>query len=168
LLLFQGGYFPEVKAHPEKYIHRRGPEFREWLRSLRENGKYLYVITGSHFDFANHVASFALGEDWKDLFDIVIFFARKPSFFFEKRPFWRLDGANEIESFDGWEDLETGDYYSQVRTLHQFYLRIRRILHQFYLRIRRILQQFHFGIKETVILTGNYKHLRVILLKNYQ
>ena len=73
----------------------------------------MYVITGSHYDFASHVASHAIGEDWKELFDIVIFFARKPSFFIENRPFWRLDGANEIESFAGWEDLETGDYYSQ-------------------------------------------------------
>ena len=97
----RGGYFPEMKAHPEKYILKRRPEFREWLRMLRANGKYLYVITGSHFDFASHVASYALGEDWKDLFDIVIFFARKPSFFLEKRPFWRLDGPKEVESFEG-------------------------------------------------------------------
>lgn len=109
----QGGYFPELKAHPEKYILKRSPEFREWLKMLRANGKYLYVITGSHFDFASHVASYALGDDWKDLFDIVIFFARKPSFFVEKRPFWRLEGAKEVESLEGWEDLETGDYYSQ-------------------------------------------------------
>ena len=80
---------------------------------LRDNGKFLYVITGSHFDFASHVASYALGDDWKDLFDIVIFFARKPSFFWENRPFWRLEGPKEVESLEGWEDLETGDYYSQ-------------------------------------------------------
>ena len=58
-------------------------EFRSWLRMLRSNGKFLYVITGSHYDFASHVASYAIGDDWKDLFDIVIFFARKPSFFVE-------------------------------------------------------------------------------------
>ena len=52
---------------------------------LRNNGKFLYVITGSHIDFASHVASYAIGPDWKDLFDIVIFFARKPSFFVENR-----------------------------------------------------------------------------------
>ncbi len=108
-----GGFFPEVKLHPEKYILKRRPEFREWLKMLRANGKCLYVITGSHTDFASHVASHALGHDWKDLFDIVIFFARKPSFFVEERPFWRLDGAAEVESFQGWEDLETGDCYSQ-------------------------------------------------------
>ena len=52
---------------------------------LRNNGKFLYVITGSHIDFASHVASHAIGPDWKDLFDIIIFFARKPSFFVENR-----------------------------------------------------------------------------------
>ena len=104
------------KAHPEKYILKRSAEFRAWLKMLRDNGKYLYVITGSHFDFASHVASYALGDDWKDLFDIVIFFARKPSFFWENRPFWRLEGPKEVESLEGWEDLETGDYYSQGQT----------------------------------------------------
>nr|XP_040575315.1 LOW QUALITY PROTEIN: 5'-nucleotidase domain-containing protein 1-like [Lepeophtheirus salmonis] len=119
----RGGYFPEVKANPEKYILKRRPEFRDWLKMLRQNGKFLYVITGSHYDFASHVASYALGEDWKELFDIVIFFARKPSFFVETRPFWRLDGAKEIESFRGWEDLETGEYYSQGnwRALNEFF-----------------------------------------------
>ena len=101
------------QANPDKYILKRRPEFRQWLQQLRDSGKYLYVITGSHFDFASHVASHAIGEDWKELFDIVIFFARKPSFFIEERPFWRLDGPKEIEAFAGWEDLETGDYYSQ-------------------------------------------------------
>ena len=104
------------QAHPEKYILKRSAEFRAWLKMLRDNGKYLYVITGSHFDFASHVASYALGDDWKDLFDIVIFFARKPSFFWENRPFWRLEGPKEVESLEGWEDLETGDYYSQGPT----------------------------------------------------
>ena len=80
---------------------------------LKENGKFLYVLTGSHYDFASHVASYAIGEDWKDLFDIVIFFARKPSFFVEKRPFWRLNGPQEVDSFRGWEDLETGKFFSQ-------------------------------------------------------
>ena len=63
---------------------KRRPEFRDWLKMLRENGKFLYVITGSHVDFASHVASYALGADWMDLFDIVIFFARKPSFFIDR------------------------------------------------------------------------------------
>ena len=70
--------------HPEKFIMKRRPEFRDWLKMLRENGKFLYVITGSNVDFASHVASYALGEDWMDLFDIVIFFARKPSFFIDR------------------------------------------------------------------------------------
>ena len=53
-----GGYFPEIKAHPEKYILKRRPEFRQWLQSLRDNGKYLYVITGqSFFDKHKEVTS---------------------------------------------------------------------------------------------------------------
>ena len=97
----QGGYFPRIKVrllfiflqqnnfgmfqtNPEKYILKRSKKFREWLKMLRAKGKFLYVITGSHVDFASHVASYALGPDWKDLFDIVVFFARKPSFFIDR------------------------------------------------------------------------------------
>ena len=46
----QGGYFPEIKAHPEKYIMKRRPQFRDWLKMLRQNGKFLYVITGERID----------------------------------------------------------------------------------------------------------------------
>lgn len=109
----QGGYFPEIKAHPERFILKRRPKFRDWLKMLRENGKFLYVITGSNVDFASHVASYALGEDWKDLFDIVIFFARKPSFFIDRRPFWKLNGEKEVDPFTGWDELDTKHFYSQ-------------------------------------------------------
>ena len=101
---------------------------------------YMTVLfAGSHVDFASHVASYALGEDWwafssktmfssrvyssctvsdhlmnvcplpnvysglmvrKDLFDIVIFFARKPSFFIDRRPFWKLEAEKEVKCLD--------------------------------------------------------------------
>jgi len=108
-----GGYFPEIKANPEKYILKRSTAFRDWLKMLRANGKFLYVITGSNVDFASWVASYAVGNDWKDLFDIVVFFARKPSFFIDRRPFYKLNGEKEVDSFIGSDELDTGHYYSQ-------------------------------------------------------
>ena len=36
----------------------------------------------------------------KDLFDIVIFFARKPSFFIDRRPFWKLEAEKEVKCVD--------------------------------------------------------------------
>lgn len=91
------------------------------------------MITGSHVDFASHVASHALGTDWMDLFDIVIFFARKPSFFCDRlkyligeilkppsllcrRPFWKLNGGQEVEPFTGWDELDRDHFYSQVHS----------------------------------------------------
>lgn len=50
----------------------------------------------------------------KDLFDIVIFFARKPSFFIDRRPFWKLENEKEVESFTGWDELDTNNFYSQA------------------------------------------------------
>ena len=50
----------------------------------------------------------------KDIFDIVIFFARKPSFFIDRRPFWKLENEKEVESFTGWDELDTNNFYSQA------------------------------------------------------
>jgi hypothetical protein len=39
------------------------------------------------------------------------------------RPFLRLEGANEVERLECWEDLETGDSYSQGnwKDLNEFF-----------------------------------------------
>jgi hypothetical protein len=41
-------------------------------------------------------------EDW--ITNLIIF-----------RPFLRLNGASEVERLEGWEDLEPGVFYSQVK-----------------------------------------------------
>ena len=32
-----------------------------------------------------------------------------------RRPFWKLNGEKEVESFTGWDELDANHYYSQVR-----------------------------------------------------
>ena len=31
-----------------------------------------------------------------------------------RRPFWKLNGEKEVESFTGWDELDSRNYYSQV------------------------------------------------------
>lgn len=88
-------YFNALKANPEKYILKTDQAVGDWLKKLRSSGKCLYLLTGSNIDFANFTASYALGPNWRDLFDYVISFGRKPSFFTMQRPFLRVKGLQE-------------------------------------------------------------------------
>jgi len=106
-----GGYFPDIKANPELYMHRCSPVVVNWLRELKKCKKMI-LITGSNSDFASFTAEYCMGENWKDLFDVMCFFAKKPAFFFEKRPFLSIKDFEECEAISGCS-LKCGSYYSQ-------------------------------------------------------
>lgn len=111
---FQSGvsdYFVSLRANPEKYIHRTKPDVIQFLKKLKRE-KTTFLITGSNIDLANLTAAYSLGEDWKDLFDIVICFAKKPGFFNASRPFLKIEGDKETTPMDP-NDLELNQVYSQ-------------------------------------------------------
>ncbi|XP_072394583.1 5'-nucleotidase domain-containing protein 1 [Diabrotica undecimpunctata] len=86
-----GGYFPELKYNPDLYYYKCSPNVLNWLKELRDRGKKLYLITGAHADFANHTATSTLGPNWRDYFDIVVSYAKKPGFFMQERHFLALN-----------------------------------------------------------------------------
>lgn len=106
-----GEYFPEIKANPAKYYYKCSDQLRNWLKSLKDSGKRLFLITGAHVDFASHTAENTIGKDWREFFDIVICFAKKPGFFTMKRDFIGLDGFTESGPI-GYKDLVTGGIYT--------------------------------------------------------
>lgn len=109
--LNKGGYFKEIKENPQHYIHKCSEELINWFTTLREKNKLLFLITGSNIDFASHTASNSLGTDWKNLFDIVVCFAKKPGFFTSDRQFITLDGFEEIGAIDE-KELKRGGVYT--------------------------------------------------------
>lgn len=94
-----------------KYVHKSDPILIEFLRRLKAN-KTTFLLTGSHVDFANLTATYALGADWKDLFDFVVCFARKPGFFIDSKPFCKLDGHVETGFVEA-KDIELNKVYTQ-------------------------------------------------------
>lgn len=106
-----GGYFEALKQNPEKYLQRATPELISWLREMKKS-KTTFLLTGSHIDFANFTASYALGPDWPELFDVVVGFAKKPGFFTGAKPFVGLEGAVETEPLTP-SQLERNHMYSQ-------------------------------------------------------
>ena len=74
-----GYYFPEIISYPAKYLFKR-PEVVRWLQTLRESGMSLFLLTNSNAFYTKLLCDFSLGENWADLFNLVLFLGRKPSF----------------------------------------------------------------------------------------
>ncbi|KAG0712416.1 5'-nucleotidase domain-containing protein 1 [Chionoecetes opilio] len=89
-----GGFFPELRHHPEKYIYEASDRLKKWLKAINEH-TYTALISGSSIDYASHIASYVLGPDWRDYFDSMICTAKKPGFFTSDRPFRCLVGPDD-------------------------------------------------------------------------
>jgi len=106
----------DITANPERFVDR-DPDLVSTLRDQRLAGKQLLLITNSGWSFTRQMMAYAVdpfcapGETWRDLFDIVIVSANKPSFFSEQAPIYRV--VDEAESLllphDGL--LEPGNVY---------------------------------------------------------
>ncbi len=104
-------YFEALKSNPSKFIYKNDPKILEWLKMLKKHKKS-FLITGSHIDFANLTATYALGEDWRDCFDLIICYAKKPGFFTFDRQFMQLDGIKETAPIQA-DDFVDGGIYTQ-------------------------------------------------------
>lgn len=89
----KGGFYEALKKNPYKYYKKWNIEKLSWLSELKKK-KFTYLLTGSFVEFASFTASYCLGENWKEYFDVIICNARKPYFFMEDRPF--SDAENEF------------------------------------------------------------------------
>ncbi|XP_014636668.1 PREDICTED: 5'-nucleotidase domain-containing protein 1 isoform X2 [Ceratotherium simum simum] len=113
-----GIYFPEVKRDPGRYLHSCPESVKKWLRRLKNAGKILLLITSSHSDYCRLLCEHILGNDFADLFDIVITNALKPGFFSQspsQRPFRTLENDEEQEALPS---LDKPGWYSQGNAVH--------------------------------------------------
>lgn len=105
-------YFIGLKADPPKFVYKADESVLKWLKELKAK-KTTFLVTGSHIDFANFTATTALGANWREYFDFIICFAKKPGFFTQKRQFMQLDGIKETEPLAEGAPLEKGVIYTQ-------------------------------------------------------
>lgn len=110
-------YFNAMRAAPKRYILPSSDKLLGWLQELRRSGKKTFLLTGSNIDFANLTATTALGKDWRDQFDFVVTYAKKPGFFTMQRPFLMVDSEAQREVPDSelshQAELDAGEIYSQ-------------------------------------------------------
>ncbi|KAK6167228.1 hypothetical protein SNE40_021312 [Patella caerulea] len=84
------------------------------LERLRLSGKKLFLITNSGYAFVDAGLKYMIGEDWGDMFDVIIVNARKPKFFNEtSRPFRQFDVASNKQSWASVQSLQKGHIYQQ-------------------------------------------------------
>uniref|UniRef100_A0A8C2F6G7 5'-nucleotidase domain-containing protein 1 n=1 Tax=Cyprinus carpio TaxID=7962 RepID=A0A8C2F6G7_CYPCA len=114
-----GIYFPSVKCCPGRYLQPCSDAVKRWLRSMKNSGKILLLITSSHSDYCRLVCEHILGMDFEELFDIIITNALKPGFFSlfpQQRAFRTL--VNDVEDSEGLPSLEKPGWYSQGNWPH--------------------------------------------------
>uniref|UniRef100_A0AAY4BGY9 5'-nucleotidase domain-containing protein 1 n=1 Tax=Denticeps clupeoides TaxID=299321 RepID=A0AAY4BGY9_9TELE len=114
-----GTYFPSVKRNPGRYLQPCSESVKTWLRSMKNAGKVLLLITSSHSDYCRLVCEHVLGKDFEEMFDIIITNALKPGFFSlvpHQRPFRTL--VNDVEDSEGLPCLEKPGWYSQGNWPH--------------------------------------------------
>ncbi|KAM9317290.1 5'-nucleotidase domain-containing protein 1 [Gastrophryne carolinensis] len=115
-----GTYFPAVKKDPGRYLKPCPDSVKNWIRSLKNAGKIILLITSSHSDYCRLLCEHILGKDFEELFDIIITNALKPGFFSlvpQQRPFWTLDNDVEIDMLP---TLEKAGWYSQGNWVHLY------------------------------------------------
>nr|XP_014334384.1 PREDICTED: 5'-nucleotidase domain-containing protein 2 [Bos mutus] len=108
----KGLMYQWIERDMEKYI-LRGDETFAVLSRLVAHGKQLFLITNSPFSFVDKGMRHMVGPDWRQLFDVVIVQADKPSFFTDRRkPFRKLDEKGSLH-WDRITRLEKGKIYRQ-------------------------------------------------------
>uniref|UniRef100_A0A7N8Y3Y0 5'-nucleotidase domain containing 3 n=1 Tax=Mastacembelus armatus TaxID=205130 RepID=A0A7N8Y3Y0_9TELE len=108
----KGIMYRAVEADIEKYVCY-GEQSHAVLKKLSEHGKKMFLITNSPFDFVNRGMTYIVGKDWRELFDVVIVQADKPSFFNDRRkPFRRVTDKGAL-LWDRIHRLDKGQIYKQ-------------------------------------------------------
>lgn len=93
----------KVVANLDKYIIK-DEKIVEILKRYKRNGKLLWLITNSHFDYTKALMDYTFlpfldGEHWLDLFDITVTASSKPRFFTDTRkPFLLVDPETGLMS----------------------------------------------------------------------
>ena len=110
----EGELKSEIMADPTRYVVLDA-DLAPTLLDLKHAGKKLLLITNSEWNYTHRMMSYALdrylgGGSWRQLFDIIVVQARKPAFFSEKAPAFRLaDERGLYEPHLG--PLKPGDVY---------------------------------------------------------
>ncbi|KAJ8665332.1 hypothetical protein QAD02_006994 [Eretmocerus hayati] len=106
-----GKFYSELRNNPSQYIYKCNPEVLNWIRKIKQSKK-TFLVTGATPEFLEGTTNYALGQDWRSLFDIIVCYAKKPGFFTSDRSFYSLKNNLEDEKVSS-HQFRSGEIYSQ-------------------------------------------------------
>ncbi|GAA53106.1 5'-nucleotidase domain-containing protein 3, partial [Clonorchis sinensis] len=100
-----------IMANPERHIYR-DPHLPAFLNKLVTDGRKLFLISNSSAAFIDRGMRFLIGEDWRELFDVIISRANKPLFFQQSaNQFRHMDDRGHFKDWEGVRSLSRGHIY---------------------------------------------------------
>ena len=87
-------FFKEMRANIGKYVFKR-PKLKEWILSLRRSGINVFLLTNSMLPYTHLLSRYVFGDDWVDVYDLCLFYGRKPHFFLASDPFKEVQFADD-------------------------------------------------------------------------
>ncbi|CAN6482489.1 unnamed protein product [Victoria cruziana] len=94
----------KILSDPQRYLVKNGQVLR-FLKMLKNMGKKLFLLTNSPYHFVDGGMSFMLEDttgsegSWRQLFDVIIAQANKPSFYTSEHPFRSYDIEKDTLAF---------------------------------------------------------------------
>ncbi|XP_014673555.1 PREDICTED: 5'-nucleotidase domain-containing protein 3-like [Priapulus caudatus] len=108
----------EVLKDMNKYVEK-DDGLKQMLRRLKDAGKSIFLVTNSGYAYVSKGMQYLLGDNWREMFDIIITKADKPKFFKEtSRPFRYYDVQNRARTWNFVTKLEKGNIYSEGNIDH--------------------------------------------------
>ncbi|EGG15146.1 putative 5'-nucleotidase [Cavenderia fasciculata] len=119
---YKGEYYEEFRKNPGKFVIKATEKCKNWLRELKNNGTKVLLITNSKSEYTDLLMKYCYGEDFQDLFDLVVADAKKPDFFKKDRPFYDLESyfpkvVNQIQVDEVVFNKKTVYNHGNVKTL---------------------------------------------------
>lgn len=103
---------PTAEDHGNGDYLNSSLHIKEFLTRLNKSGKNLFLITNSPFWFVNFGMSSLCGNDWANLFDLIICNARKPYFFTSKsKPFREFNPRTNSKAWEKVNSFKKGNIY---------------------------------------------------------
>ena len=107
-----GHFFPKLLRETEQLIYKVRNELLEKVKSLREQGVMVFISSNSVYEIADILMLDAVGENWHDHFDLLMYGNKKPKFFtgeLDERPFTNLKGEEFTDITEFMERKKQGD-----------------------------------------------------------
>lgn len=96
---FNNTYNKEIENNSQKYVKVIDDRFKDLLKQLKNSGKHIFLISNNWPTGGLEILRTALGKDFKDYFDFIIFHAQKPRFMYDTsdRDFIEFESGEKVQ-----------------------------------------------------------------------